>query len=93
MLAVRIDYHFRSIIYLLLKLYYSFELKLSHNHDSVDSIFRKKLLVYCMNIETFHGGPLGQPREDSHGIHMVIPMRIPRGIPTGFLWEWDGNGN
>ena len=43
MLAVRIDYHFRSIIYLLLKLYYSFELKLSHNHDSVDSIFRNKL--------------------------------------------------
>ena len=43
MQAVRIDYHFRSIIYLLLKLYYSFELKLSHNHDSVDSIFRNKL--------------------------------------------------
>ena len=24
---------------------------------------------------------------------MIIPMGIAMGIPTGFLWEWDGNGN
>ena len=34
-----------------------------------------------MNIETFHGGPLVQLREDSHG--------IPMGIPTEILWEWE----
>ena len=37
--------------------------------------------------------PWVQPREDSHGIPMVIPMRIPMvipmRIPTGFLWEWE----
>ena len=27
--------------------------------------------------------------QDSHR----ISVRIPTGIPTGILWEWDGNGN
>ena len=35
-----------------------------------------------------HSHPIGM------GMGMIFPpVGIPMGIPTRFLWEWDGNGN